>query len=471
MEVSCPWCGFKADGEYAIHLHIEEHHTDDSPFAIRETVPELPPRGGRETTEPQGPRPPSEPWTKCTRRGCGEYVQFADIDEHLEMHEAVAAVEDDERRSSNESGSDGRTRLEKPRSRGQRTERRTGNSQKAESRERNGILQYFSGTSSRAPSIPINFRNPLKTRQQNGRLGTAELGPHAFEKSMPSDVRRVLEQGGKPVYENKIGPKGKLVKEVSIPNETSRLVPILADLSSLDPTTTTAYYCDRRVRHIHKLRCDGNFCGYWNIQMLLTPLHAVSPDPTYRDRALPTILQIQNTIEDAWDAGTCTYGRTETGGIRNTRKWIGTHETAAYFLHTGIPVTAMSFKSSEGEPPAHTQLLDYIEAYFISGLDRAKKVDNHREVYITQLPPVYFQRAGHSLTIVGLERTDESDRELLMFDSSFATTEPMRKLVGGRNAHARVSTLMKPYRKDEEWLERWREFEILIPMAQDAKQG
>lgn len=470
MDLTCPWCGYRADGEYAIHLHIEEHHTEDSPFAVRERAPPASGSSSRDVRPPpSAPSRSSEPWTRCTRHGCGEYVKFEDIDNHLEMHEAIAAVENDNTDSSDGSRSDSRKRLKK---------RRTGRQKSSPERDRggpevesaarpsknDGLLRYFSGASTRAPSTPINFRNPLKRRRPDGRLGTAELGPHAFEKSMPSDVRRVLEQGGKPVYENKIDRAGKLAREATVPNETPGLVPIMADLSNLDRTTTMAYYCDRHVKHVHKLRCDGNFCGYWNIQVLVSYLHAIGPDPSHsRDGPLPSVLEIQDTIEDAWDAGTCTYGRTETGGIRSTRKWIGTHEAAAYFLHTGVPVTAMTFKASAGEPPAHVQLLDYIEAYFISGEEHARRIGE--SVYITKLPPIYFQRTGHSLTIVGLERTDDGDRELVMFDSSFATTEPMKKLVAGRDARARVSSLMRPYRKDEEWLGRWKEFEILIPMV------
>ena len=39
---------------------------------------------------------------------------------------------------------------------------------------------------------------------------------------------------------------------------------------------------------------------------------------------LPTIFEIQDYIENAWDMGINSQGRTETGGIRGTRKYIGT---------------------------------------------------------------------------------------------------------------------------------------------------
>jgi hypothetical protein len=41
---------------------------------------------------------------------------------------------------------------------------------------------------------------------------------------------------------------------------------------------------------------------------------------------IPTIFDIQNLIEQAWDKGYSPRGRIETGGIRGTRKYIGTPE-------------------------------------------------------------------------------------------------------------------------------------------------
>jgi len=43
-------------------------------------------------------------------------------------------------------------------------------------------------------------------------------------------------------------------------------------------------------------------------------------------RKTPTIFQIQDFIEAAWDAGINSQGRAETGGIKGTRKYIGTPE-------------------------------------------------------------------------------------------------------------------------------------------------
>lgn len=43
---------------------------------------------------------------------------------------------------------------------------------------------------------------------------------------------------------------------------------------------------------------------------------------------IPSIFQIQEFIEHAWDMGINKQGRVETGGILGTRKYIGTPEVS-----------------------------------------------------------------------------------------------------------------------------------------------
>jgi zinc finger-containing ubiquitin peptidase 1 len=52
---------------------------------------------------------------------------------------------------------------------------------------------------------------------------------------------------------------------------------------------------------------------------------------------LPSIFDIQEYIEAAWDRGINAAGRTETGGVRGTRKYIGTPEAQAMFISLDIP--------------------------------------------------------------------------------------------------------------------------------------
>lgn len=56
----------------------------------------------------------------------------------------------------------------------------------------------------------------------------------------------------------------------------------------------------------------------------------------------PSIFQIQDWIEAAWDQGICPRGRAETGGIRMTRKHIGTVEAYACMQYLGFPYVSLS---------------------------------------------------------------------------------------------------------------------------------
>lgn len=68
------------------------------------------------------------------------------------------------------------------------------------------------------------------------------------------------------------------------------------------------------------------------------------------DKKIPTIFQIQDFIELAWDAGINTQGRLETGGIKGTRKYIGTPEVLAMFRLLDIPYVSICL----GRGPALT---------------------------------------------------------------------------------------------------------------------
>lgn len=48
------------------------------------------------------------------------------------------------------------------------------------------------------------------------------------------------------------------------------------------------------------------------------------------DDKIPTIFEIQEYVETAWDNGINSQGRIETGGVRGTRKYIGTSEVCRY---------------------------------------------------------------------------------------------------------------------------------------------
>lgn len=144
---------------------------------------------------------------------------------------------------------------------------------------------------------------------------------------MPDWLYAQLKRGPTIRYTNKIGHNGQLVQESSIENEISGLVPVLAQLCSLSEDLQTAYFCHPGVQHIFKRKYHGGFCGYLNIQMQISYIQgARSSGHESFGKSVPGILDIQNIIEHAWDMGIYAHGRVATGGLKGTRKWIGTPE-------------------------------------------------------------------------------------------------------------------------------------------------
>lgn len=84
--VSCPFCDFQcaeADS-YFLVLHVEELHTDDSPFKVDEGPDTAPSSvAGKAPAQDQ-----DELYVECPEQECGEEVLLIDLNEHLDMHDA-----------------------------------------------------------------------------------------------------------------------------------------------------------------------------------------------------------------------------------------------------------------------------------------------------------------------------------------------------------------------------------------------
>lgn len=144
---------------------------------------------------------------------------------------------------------------------------------------------------------------------------------------MPPWLRKQLEQGAKVTSRNTIGADGSLVKVETIANETRDIIPVLGQLCEQDPSVEHAFFCHPGVQHVVKMSREGGFCGYRNIQMMVSFIQATqSQGIEHFTGRIPSILRLQDQIELAWDQGINSAGRIETGGIRGTRKYIGTPE-------------------------------------------------------------------------------------------------------------------------------------------------
>lgn len=270
------------------------------------------------------------------------------------------------------------------------------------------------------------------------KLGKAELGRYANEKQMPEWLVAMLRKDGQMVGYH--------------------VIPVLRQLLQQSDSTEYAYLCDPCVQHVSKLRREGGFCGYRNIQMMCSYIIGTGYGGTHNGFGgkIPSIFDIQEFIEAAWDRGINKQGRVETGGVRGTRKYIGTPEAQAMFLHLNMPVEAQGFKNKTEAGRAETSLLVNVERYFQQGIFNPED-----KVRSTTLPPIYFQHAGHSMTIVGIEKKADGKANLLVFDPMFHDAQVITQRVGRKFKYKHADSALNAYRRGHKYLRRYREFEVL----------
>lgn len=278
------------------------------------------------------------------------------------------------------------------------------------------------------------------------RLGILQLGWHAHEKSAPSKIQKLM----------------TIDNAIKVPH----MIPLLARASEQDSTVQIAYLCHPCVEHITKQKGEGSFCGYRNIQMMISFIigsNGIGAN-IFNDE-IPSIIGIQEMIEDAWDRGINSEGRIETGGIRGTRKHIGTPEVQTLFKGIGVPCSVGSYVTSSSGKGAGRKafdlLLDYVEDYFST-----KQVQNRNsKVCVTTMPPIYLQRPHHSMTITGIETRSDGKRNLLVLDQQVNLSEKVMKAAEavdkGMNANETTIINLKAYRRGKWDLGLYKEFETL----------
>lgn len=271
-------------------------------------------------------------------------------------------------------------------------------------------------------------------------LQKRELGRYAFEQRMPERVASVLHEG-----------------EAS--NALHGVINKLAGLLQQDEDVEVAYLCTASAVQVYKVRNEGgNFCGYRNMQMLCHSLPSTTAVPSNAPVDLTeklNIFQIQDLIEAAWDAGHNCHGRVQTGGIKGTRKHIGTSEAEAVLLYLGIPCTGSVYAGKE----AWHDLLDAVEAYYSTTVPTSARSGLH----VTKCPPIFLQRPKHSITIVGIERRRSGKRTLLAFDPAYFPPGVMREPAADVKIHTwRAKYVLAQYQKSERYLKKYNQFETLM---------
>lgn len=464
----CPFCGYTPppgpQQEYELLMHVETTHAEGkSPFVPDEGL-------SNPENATQGLDGPGDAYVECPLEGCSEVVVRDELDYHLELHGDEAETDATPPAAepalapapaphpSAEDGDDGddarqtrsakRRRSSLPHDAFQDPDDAAAHSsrKKAIFAWRN-ILAMPKWSKSKtdssdgtppADALPTGPKEPKK-------LGKAELGRYAHEKQMPDWLVQMLQRDGQVVGYD--------------------VIPVLKQMLEQSPTTEYAYLCHPCVQHVSKLRREGGFCGYRNIQMLSSFIIGADYEGAHHfDNKLPSIFDIQEHIEAAWDRGINKQGRVETGGVRGTRKYIGTPEAQAMLISLNIPCEAQGFKNKKEAGRAESSLLVHVEQYFQQGIFNPEDKVRH-----TDLAPIYFQHAGHSMTIVGIEKQSDGKANLLVFDPMFRDAKLITQRAGKKFQYRYADTALNAYRRGHKYLRRYREFEVLrLKPPQDA---
>ncbi|KAI0129269.1 DUF1671-domain-containing protein [Hypoxylon sp. NC0597] len=460
---TCPFCGYQ-DPEPAVLLHIELQHTssvenrEGRPFDVPDEVWEEAeleaPSDVRQKFDDSG-------WTEyaeCPIEDCGEIVSFDNIDSHLDLHLLEQAEnEPEELQPSIEDSKSDSPKLPSPTLSPVAStvpSKEPGLSIPGTSSTKNWkqLLSLSTPKSSAQPSEMSgvlrvkkvkkakNAQNSWHAHAQNAvRLGKDELGAHHNEDRMPDWLYNRLKKHG---------------------FRSSRdTIPVIAQLLEKGTKTQYAYLCDPATQHISKLSREGGFCGYRNIQMLVSYIiNSGAPGAAIFKSTIPDIFEIQDLIEKAWDAGINPSARKQVGVLRRTRKYIGTAEAQVFFHYLGIPHREEEFVNlpDDMSRKAEIELYDHVENYFAT----APGVDSQSKVRNTARAPIYFQHRGHSMTIIGIERTVNGNRNLLVFDPSYGDPVSVTRYVG-RHVERPNEDALKMYRRGAKYMGHYKQFEIL----------
>lgn len=93
QRLECPFCQFHDKSEYAVLLHIEALHTEDSPFVVRDDPSTINNGPGMFNPLDYEYRPPTRDneettYVLCPEPGCEEPVLLMELQTHLDFHDA-----------------------------------------------------------------------------------------------------------------------------------------------------------------------------------------------------------------------------------------------------------------------------------------------------------------------------------------------------------------------------------------------
>ena len=443
--LNCPFCSVQQAEFGQLQLHIARKHPDTdtksrkSPELTDAEVAQLlafdeagiPSELAFETTDSSPTPPDSEQWIECP---CGERIPLEDHDLHAHMHDLENMGTEATREPASDSDSPTQSTTQPLH------KRSTSNGR---------LFPLFDVANWKKQSTSGAAESKTGTR-----LGKSELGPYAYENQMPDHLRRLIQST--PSTSQYLTYNGFELRVDILQNETTNLVTTLKKLSEADRSIRSGagHFCHPGVNHVGKLPREGGFCGYRNIQMLISYIRSCKEAPGHAKFGgkLPTIIQLQDMIENAWSHGYNSNGKLETGGIRGTRKHIGTSEAQALFQRFNIPCEAEAIRTQGGHKAAD-QLIERMKLHFS----------------VSDSPPVYLQHKGHSMTVVGWEddsRSSNGPREsygvLIIFDPMFNVSKGLKALAARGGRYERETALLRAHRYGRGHFKRYNEFELLI---------
>lgn len=220
-------------------------------------------------------------YASCPVEGCGEALLLTELQSHIEMHEEEQDSADDVSSRSSK-----KLRLEpgiaaafdtklshalrnledvnqQPRSESPSTDRQAATKaawkcilKMPDSSSKAAQVAPASKTPRRRLGVSLLFHAPIS--RDIDTFQKSELGPHAHEKQMPSWLVKLLQdQDGAYKTGTRLDTHGNLKKVRMCPNMAGGIIPVLEQLLDQDEYVEFAYLCDPAVKHVSKLRREG----------------------------------------------------------------------------------------------------------------------------------------------------------------------------------------------------------------------
>ncbi|KDE06275.1 hypothetical protein MVLG_03434 [Microbotryum lychnidis-dioicae p1A1 Lamole] len=252
----------------------------------------------------------------------------------------------------------------------------------------------------------------------------------------------------------------------SEPEGIPGLVVVIASIVEMAPRKLSPMWTtllgDQHTQYIRGRGTDLVWsCGYRNTQMLFSSLRHL---PEYNTSAsgpspIPSILELQGVIEDAWKAGHDLDGAAYFNGrLRGSKRWTGATEMYTALTALSIRCQIVDFpKLPRAQNGADSSLIRWIVAYFAGTLEASyvSVSNSNGDIRLRAsssfpssiLPimsakqPLYLQHQGHSRTVVGIEYGEQGEGYLLMFDPARRVPNALKKAASKLdNAPSTLST-------------------------------